>query len=319
MRQHRITVSSLATACACAGLIAAAPSSQAGLVTSCTGTASDVTIPGDLFVPAGESCELTDVTVTGTTTVRADADLILTDSTLNGSLTVQSNGFASLLRTGVAGATRANTGFGVFAADSTLSGNLVATDSGFVFGVGTRFGGGITSTNGQTVLESARLARNLTTTGDDLTDATDTVIGGTVSVTGAILGSVVCTSEIDGAASFAAGGTLQLGGSVPVTPCGFDVFGAGVTVTGNSDAFINGNVIRGDLSCTDNAAAPIGSGNRVRGAATGQCAALGSAAPPAAAVAADPDSRTAGILAAVKARTAGATAAARAAGTAQLN
>lgn len=299
MRHHRITASALALACAGAGLLISAQPSQAGLVTSCTGSASGVTIPGDLFVPAGESCELTDVVVNGNTTVQADANMILTDATLNGTLAVQSNGFASTLRVTVTGATQLTTGFGLFAQDSMFTGSVVGTDSGFVFGVGARFGADVTSTNGLTFLQSARLARNLTTTGDALTDAYDSVIAGTVSVSNAELGSVVCVSEIDGAATFADGGTLQLGGDAPVSPCGFDVFGAGVTVSGNSDAFINGNVIRGDLACTGNAAAPTGSGNRIRGQATGQCANM---SPSAARAAAAPASRTAAVQASIKAR-----------------
>jgi hypothetical protein len=317
MRHQRITASTIALAAITAGLIVSAQPSEAGLVTSCTGTASDVTIPGDLFVPAGESCELTNVTVTGNTTVRADADLILTDVALNGTLTVQSNGFANVLRVTVSGATRLNTAFGVFAEDSTLNGNITASDSAFFYSVGSTLGASVTSTNGETYMESGRLTRNLTTTGDILTDAYNSVIGGTVTVSGASLGSVFCTSEIDGNTSFANGGTLQLGGTTPVAGCGFNVFGASVAVTSNTDGFITGNVIRGDLACTGNGTAPVVSDNRIRGKATGQCAGTAAAASPAA-KAADADSRKAGIVAKIKGRTADGQKAAVKAGAAKI-
>jgi hypothetical protein len=237
-----------------------------------------VTVPGDLFVPAGESCELTDVTVTGNTTVRADANLILTTSTLGGTLTVQGNGFANLTSSSVAGATRLNSGFGLYTEGGTLGGNLTVAGGGFAYSTGTAFAGGITSTNGETYLRSTRVARNLSTTGDLLTDLYDSVIGGKVTVADATLGSVVCISEIDGDVAFsgaADGGVLQIGAAAPLAGCGFDVFAGGLSLTGNhTPATVSDNVVRGALACADNDAAPTGSGNRLRGGGTGQCAEL---------------------------------------------
>ena len=47
-----------------AGLIPALPATAA-LVTHCIGTGGAVTVPNDLYVPAGESCSLEGTTVTG--------------------------------------------------------------------------------------------------------------------------------------------------------------------------------------------------------------------------------------------------------------
>ncbi len=323
MRYQRAGVAGVVLTAAAACLVAAAGPARAGLVTSCTGTASDVTVPGDLFVPAGESCELIDVTVTGNTTVRADANLILTTSTLGGTLTVQGNGFANLTSSSVAGATRLNSGFGLYTEGGTLGGNLTVTGAGFAYSTGTAFAGSITSTNGETYLRSARIARNLSTTGDLLTDLYDSVIGGRVTVADATLGSVVCTSEIDGDVAFsgaADGGVLQIGASAPLAGCGFDVFAGALSLTGNhAPVTVSDNVVRGALACVDNDAALTGSGNRLRGGATGQCAELtapaGSAAAGKAAGKAtgstaggkstadlDPNDRGAGILAKINAR-----------------
>jgi hypothetical protein len=302
---HRRTMcsSTAALTVAATALLAAEPAS-AGLVTSCTGVASDVTVPNDLFVPAGQSCELTNVVINGNTAVRAGANLVLNDSTLNGALAVQADAFASMVHTTVTGTTRLNTAFGGYAESSTLA-NVTATDSGFFYSLGSSLNN-VTSTNGETFLESARLARNLSTTGDLFTDVFDSVVEGTVTVTNADLGSVVCVSEVDGDASFSASGAgsgsvLQIGGSAPQSGCGVNVFGASVTLADNAGpSYLSDNVVRGDLVCTNNNPEPVVSGNRVRGQASGQCAT------PAAASAAGQStagSRGAELLARAKSRT----------------
>jgi len=283
MRYQRIVLTTIALIALATGSVVAAEPSEADLVTSCTGTASNVTVPGDLFVPAGRSCELTSVVVNGNTTVRAGANLLLTGSTLNGSLTVQADGFASASGATVTGATRLNTAFGAFSENSSFGGNVVAADSGFFYSLGSSLQA-VTSSNGETYLESVRMSRNLTTAGDLLTDVYNSVVQGTVSVTGASMGSVLCVSEIDGNASFSgsgagAGGILQIGASAPLTGCGFNVFAASVALTDNlAPSFVSDNVIRGALVCTGNNPAPVGSSTRIRGQATGQCAAPAPAA-----------------------------------------
>jgi hypothetical protein len=311
-----------AASAAAVSAIAVPMSASAALVTSCTGSASDVTIPGDLFVPAGESCELTNVIVNGNTTVRAGANLIFNTSTLNGGLTVQADGFADLEGTSVTGAVRLNSAFGTLVQNGTVGGNVTVTSSGFFFSLNSTLKN-ITSTNGETFLDTVRM-RSLSTTGDLLTDVYNTVAEGTVTVSGASLGSVVCVSEIDGNTSVSdtpagAGSLVQIGASAPLSGCGFDVFAASVSLTNNqAPTYVSDNVIRGDLACTGNTPDPVVSGNRIRGHATDQCAAS-AAAPAARAAAGSGTDRTADVFSKIKNReAAGTSAAARQTGRAAL-
>jgi hypothetical protein len=317
MRDRWTTVTLIAVTAAAVGTVAFALPASAGLVTSCVGTAADVTVPNDLFVPAGSSCELTNVTINGNTTVRAGANLVLRGSTLNGSLTLQRDAFADIGGSTVSGVTRLNSAFGAFAENGLLS-NVHATDSGFVYGIGATVNS-VTSTNGETYLESVRLNRNLTTAGDLLTDVYNSVIRGAVDVTGATMGSVFCASEIDGdtavsASGLVAGSALQIGASAPLSGCAFNVFGADLALTDNAaPIYLSDNVVRGSLVCTGNSTAPVGSSGRIRGAATGQCAPGASAAGGAIARAGTTASRTADVRSRIRSRTAaGADAAARA-------
>jgi hypothetical protein len=283
MRYRWTALTAVALAGAVAGAAALALPASAALVTSCVGEASDVTIPGDLFVPAGESCDLTNVVVNGNTTVRAGANLMLAGATLNGALTVQADGFADILSTSVGGATRLNSAFGLYSEKSTLTGNVTVTSSGFFYSLGSSLAS-VTSTDGETYLESVRLARNLTTTGDLLTDVYNSVVQGTVTVTGASMGSVLCVSEVDGSTAFSGNGSgpgavLQIGASAPLSGCGFDVFGANLALTDNTaPSYVSDNVVRGSLVCTGNSTAPVGTSTRIRGQVTGQCAAPAAAA-----------------------------------------
>lgn len=89
MRYRKI---GLMAALAGLGIMIGAVPSQAALTTFCEGVASDVTVPGDLVVARGDSCELTNVTIQGDATVRADANLLLTDAAVDGQLRVFNNG-----------------------------------------------------------------------------------------------------------------------------------------------------------------------------------------------------------------------------------
>jgi hypothetical protein len=320
MRNRWSTTLLMSALAAAAGTIAFGLPASADLVTFCSGTASNVTVPNDLVVAAGRSCELTNVTINGNTAVRAGADLFLNNSTLNGNLVVQSNGFVNALDSTVTGTTRLNTAFGGYAENGSL-GNVVAVDSGFFFSLGATLNN-VTSTNGETYLESVRMNR-LSTTGDLLTDVHNSVLRGTATVVGASLGSVFCASEIDGDAAVigsgeSAGAVVQIGSAAPLTGCAFNVFGGNLSLTGNlGPVFVSDNVIRGTLACTDNAVAPVGTSTRIRGGVTGQCA----PAPPAtagAAAAAPADSRKTDLLARIKTRVDAGSGAAAAAGRADI-
>lgn len=263
---------------AAVGLVAAP--SQAQAVSLCSGTAQDFTVAGDLAVPAGESCTLVNVTVTGDAVVRADANLVLEGSTVGGDLTIRQDGFALALESSVNGQTLLRRAFGVSVEHSTLAGGVDARNSGFVFSEATSYGDEVFSRNGQTILLASRLDGDLRTNLDLLTDVSDSVIAGGVNVNQATLGSVVCRSEIDGDVVLRNSGDLiQLGAGAPVADCEFNVFGGRLAIRGNdAEIQVNGNVIRGDLVCADNTAAPVGTDNRLRGAGTGQCADLAPAA-----------------------------------------
>lgn len=241
--------------------------SDAGLTTFCDGVASDVTVPGNLVVAKGDTCELDNVTIAGRATVRPDANLLLTDSVVEGALRVRNNGFASVIETEVNGATRLNQAFGVYSEDSTHHRNVVAKDSIFYTTLGSTHGRDIRATNVETFLESSRVSRNIAAENAVLTDVHDTVVEGSLSVAGGEIGSVICLSEIDGDATFTGvEDLLQIGGQTPVVDCGFNVFGASLTLTGNTaDTTVTGNVVRGDLVCSDNDPAPVLNNNRVRG------------------------------------------------------
>ncbi|WP_166353956.1 hypothetical protein [Phytoactinopolyspora limicola] len=265
MRLKRLILMAVGAALIAVGF---AVPSQASLTTFCNGVASDVTVPGDLVVRAGASCELTNVTINGNATVRADANLLLDDSTVQGNLRVNADGFASLVDSHVAGNTRLVGAYGVYSEGSVHELNVVATDSEFFYTLGADLQRNVTSTNAETFLEESWVSRNVTSEGSYLTDLHDSVVEGNVSVTGAELGSVVCLSEIDGDASFTGNtGLVQIGANGPVQDCGFNVFGGDLTLTGNqADSFVSNNVIRGDLVCSDNSPAPVVSDNRIRGA-----------------------------------------------------
>ena len=264
MRYRNIAITAAVTGMVAIGF--AAPS-HAGLTTFCDGVASDVTVPGDLVVRAGDSCVLTNVTINGNATVRADANLLLDGSTVNGNLRVNDNAFVDAIGSEVTGNARLVTAYGAYTEDSTIGGNVNATDAGFFYSVGSNHAKNVSSTNGETFLESSWVTRNLTSEGDALTDVYDTVVERDVNVSGATQGSVFCLSEVDGNASFSGNAdVLQIGASAPLTGCGFNVFGGDLSVTDNTgEAFVSDNVVRGSLTCSGNDPLPVVEGNRVRG------------------------------------------------------
>ncbi|MGI8416391.1 MAG: hypothetical protein ACR2P2_09360 [Nakamurella sp.] len=307
------------------GVVAAAVPAQAALTTSCVGTARNVTVPGDLVVPAGKSCDLKNVVVNGQTTVRSDANLVTTGSTFNGAVTVRDNGYLDLYKTSVAKSVTLSTAYGAYFENSTLRGS-VTTGGGFVYSIGSSHTGRVVSTNGETYVESGWLHQSLTTTGDSYTDLTDTVINGKLAVADAKGGSVICTSEIDGNTTITGAGTdglVQIGPSEAITDCGFNVFAANVALRNNHvPVTFNGNVIRGNLSCTGNDPKPTGSDNRVRGTSSGQCMHLSptpaAVAPAAKAQTASPHDRANTVLAKIAQRSKAAIDAATAAGSAAI-
>src|SRR5918992_2663866 len=109
--------------------LAAAPSQAQG-VSLCSGTAENITIGGDLAVPAGASCTLVNSTVRGNVVVRDDANLTLDGSTIRRGLTVRTNGFVGAISSSVGGVTTLREAFGAAFEDSELAGGVNARGVG---------------------------------------------------------------------------------------------------------------------------------------------------------------------------------------------
>jgi len=77
---------------------------------------------------------------------------------------------------------------------------------------------------------------------------------------------------VDGNATYIGNGGVQAGPGVWLTDCEeINYFGADLTISDSTgEVDVSGSIIRGDLTGTDNEAAPTGSDNRIRGEAGGQ-------------------------------------------------
>lgn len=253
------------------------PTEPTVLVTLCSGVAGPVVIPGDLRVPAGESCILDGTTVQGDADVRAGANLVLEgNASVEGDVLVRSDAYLEIIRGAVHGESQLRQAFGGYFAEATLDA-VDARNSGFVYTVDSQQADQL-SINTETAFESVWVEGEVDTRGGVLTDLEDTVVTGDLSIRTSQAGTMICGSEVDGAALVAGGegGVVQLGAG-PQADCDLNVFGADVQLNGNSTVagtHIGGNVVRGDLACSNNDPEPAGADNRVRGQGTGQCAEL---------------------------------------------
>lgn len=256
---------------------ASSPPEPTGLVTLCSGVADPVVVPGDLRVPAGESCVLDGTTVMGDVDVRPGANLVLeANATIGGDVLTRSDAYLEVNSGQVEGESQFRQAFGGYFSGATL-GAVDARNTGFVYALDSQQAGQV-SINTETVFQSAWIEGDVDTRGGVLTDLEDTVVTGDLSIRTSQAGALICGSEVDGAAliSGGEGGMVQLGAG-PQANCGLNVFGADVQLNDNiseTGVHIGGNVIRGDLACSDNAPEPTGAENRVRGQSTGQCAQL---------------------------------------------
>lgn len=320
----RAIISTTALAAA-GGLVAFASPASADLTTTCSGTASNTSVPGDLVVQANQSCTLDHVTVAGNVRVGAGSDLITTGGELQGTVTVGSNGYFEADATTVTGNVTLRGAFGAYSDGSTFGGSVnvrtVAdtTVAGSVYFYNSSFTGNVDSRFGQAVVESSKVGGNLNGVGGDLLDSYDSTVAGRLTSTGNTEGSIVCASEVYGAASLSGNSdTVQLGNGAAAACDGSNFFGANVAVNTNTATVeLNDNIIAGNLSGDGNDPAPTGAGNRVRGTSTGQFADLEPAAAAAAAKSAAP-SRAAAVKSALTGRAHHAKTDAKAAGAAHL-
>lgn len=269
------------TLLAAGGVVAVAgpAMSSSGLTTRCDGTATSLTIPGDLVVPRDASCDLTGVTVTGATRVAAGGDLVAEGTTFQGAVTVAEDAFFGAVDSSVAGRITQRQGFGV-TLEGSEAGSVVArgVEGSEVQSVtwledGSTVTGRVDAEVGEVLVSSSIVGGNLRGVGTLYTDVVDSVVDGSLEVRDNVEGGVFCESEVYGDATYAGNmSVLQLGADGPVEVCeSSSVWGGDVTVVDNmAEVVLNQNIVRGDVTLTGNDPMPtVGTDNRVRGTVNG--------------------------------------------------
>ncbi|WP_433554102.1 hypothetical protein ACQP08_13755 [Micromonospora zamorensis] len=280
------TVAKLATVSAvvAASVLAVAPTAHADLVTHCIGTGGAVTVPNDLYVPAGESCALTGTTITGNVTVAAGGNLVVTGGRVSGEVRVAADGYLDATDTTVDGqVVLAAGGYGIFLKDAqtgtvTVRPKGSATIDSFLFAEESTVAGNVTVGAGEVRLDrGTQVQRNLSSTGTYYTDLHDSFVDGTLSVLNSATGSVVCGSAVRGKATFAGNlGGVQVGPNGQLDSCASGGYwGADVSITSTTGGVtVDDNIINGQLTVTGNdPAAQVAANNRIRGGVTGDQAA----------------------------------------------
>ncbi|MET7709559.1 hypothetical protein [Micromonospora sp. NPDC005413] len=282
----RRTVAKLATVTAvvAASVLTVAPSAHADLVTYCIGTGGAVTVPNDLFVPAGESCALTGTTITGNVSVAAGGNLVVTGGNVSGEVRVAADGYLDASDTTIGGqVVLAAGGYGVFLSDArtgtvTVRPKGSATIDSFLFAEESTIAGNVTASAGEVRLDrGTQVERNLSSTGTYYTDVHDSFVDGTLSVLNSATGSVVCGSAVRGRATFAGNlGGVQLGPNGGLDSCASGGYwGGDVSITSTTGGVtVDDNIINGQLTVTSNdPAAQVAANNRIRGGVVGDQAA----------------------------------------------
>ncbi|MDN5726276.1 MAG: hypothetical protein L0G99_10160 [Propionibacteriales bacterium] len=282
MRLKSVLAAASVTGVALAGFVMS-PSASGGLVTTCVGTAGAVTVPGDLVVPAGKSCTLEGTTIEGKVSVRAGADLVISNGTIKGAVGVAEDGYIDAYRTAVTGNVSSTGAYGVYFDESQVAGSYTGKAgkevAPFVFLGDSQVAKNFTVAAGETLVDSSKIAGNVTGTGGSYVDVINSTLGRALTVSNQTDGALVCGSEVDGAASLTGNAGVQIGTGSSLSTCDdVNYFGGDVTVSNNTvGTAVNGNIIRGNLAGEGNDPAPTGADNRVRGEATGQFADLGAA------------------------------------------
>lgn len=270
-------VSTLLTGALVVGsLLAVTAPSQAAFKTRCVGEGGAVTVPGDLFVPKNQSCTLDGTIIQGNVEIQAGADLVINSGSIEGNVVAQVDSFVDATDSTIGGVVSNRGAYGVFLTESTLTGNYnspaTAARGGFLLADRSDLNGRVADSAGSILLVSSTVASSITTTGNVATDLDDTVVLGGLSVSGAEEGSLLCDSEVDGAASYAGNGPVQIGGDAPWGTCaGSAYFGGDLTIGDTTGGVsLTDSIIRGNLAGEGNDPAPVGSDNRVRGEISGQ-------------------------------------------------
>jgi hypothetical protein len=278
----RRTASALATlsAIVTASVMFTAQNANADLVMYCVGSGGPVTVPSDLFVPAGESCSLDGTTITGNVRVAAGANLIVKGGTIAGTVQVAKDGYLDTTDTKINGqVTLAAGGFGMFLRN-TDSGRVVVqpkgatTIEGFLFvEQGSKIDGNVNSSVGEVRIDDTEVTGNISTSGAYFTDLHGSFVDGTVSVLNNATGSVVCGNAVQGKSTFAGNlGGVQLGPNGGLDSCASGGYFARDVVISNTTgrSSLDDNIINGKLELTANApASEVAANNRIRGGIVG--------------------------------------------------
>ncbi|MDO5734965.1 MAG: hypothetical protein Q4P15_00660 [Propionibacteriaceae bacterium] len=321
MKIRSVVATLLATGVA---LAATTVSANANLVTRCIGTAGAVTVPGDLVVPAGQSCTLTGTVVEGKVRVQPGADLVVLDVTLNDTVVVAADAYFDATTTTIGG-TVTTRGFGVYFDRSLVGGDVrgraTSEASSFTYVYNSEVGGQVDVRAGDVLIDSSQVAGQVRGLGTTFVDVINSTLFDTLTVKDNTEGTSVCASEVDGDTRLTGNTGVQLGEGDLLGSCadGTNYFGGSVHVSDNvAGVTVNGNIVRGDLIGTGNDPAPTGAGNRVRGTVGGQFADMGAAPQSRVRVMAVQVDRSAETQDGVEQRRSAAVAAANAAGPARL-
>jgi hypothetical protein len=291
-RRTVATLAAVTAAITVFSVLAAAPHASADLVTHCVGTGGAVTVPTDLYVPAGQSCALTGTSVIGNVTVAAGANLVVVRGRFSGEVRIAEDGYLDATDTTMSGPiVLASGGYGLFLRD-TLAGSVTVqpkastTIDSFLFVERTTIEGDVTANAGEVRLDrTTQVEGNVNSAGTHYTDVHDSFVDGMLSVLNSATGSVVCGSAVRGAATFGGNlGGVQLGPNGHLDGCASGGYwGDDVSITNTTGGVtVDDNMIDGQLLTTaNNPAAQVAANNRIRGGIVGQqaLAAAGKASP----------------------------------------
>lgn len=264
-------------------LVGSAEPAAADLITRCVGQGGDVIVPGDLVVPAGKTCELTGTTVNGDVRIASGANLIATGTDFNGSVRIAGNGYLATHDASIAGSVVSQGGFGAFLVDTQVGGNATQHAGQlqeaihFLYLRDSAAGGNLRADAGEVFVDSSRVGGSVSFASGRYIDIYDSVVSGSLSISGATYGTVVCDSEIYGSATVTGNSdVVQLGAHRPSGSCTSATYwGGSLQVSDNTaKVVVSNNIIRGNLTGSGNQPAPVGDNNRVRGNISGQFANL---------------------------------------------
>lgn len=251
---------------------------SAALTTKCVGDGGAVTVPGDLVVPAGMSCTLTGTTVTGDVRIAKGADLIADGAIFQGRVAAANDAyFEASNGTKIAGTLVLNGAYGAYLEDAGLDGKLRSTSladaPALVYAFNSDLGGAISSNGDELFVEQSSVAGSVDSVGSVYSDVYQSFVDGKLTVSGSALGSVICGTAVQGAASFTGNaGLVQLGSNGPTSDCTTGSYwGSDVSADGNTaGVYVNNNIVRGNVVFgTNDPVAQVGADNTVRGSITG--------------------------------------------------